>query len=364
MADVTHFHDDDVTDDQHDIVSPICLHATFDQFDDYPSSDLDQDFICGPPRFNFDHNPDPISSLNRQNQVNFVLDLFHQRVDQSQSQSHSFRVIQENYDDVLGFSLENYDNPNCDYDSGDDFCTCHHGAPLDIGSGSDDIAGDNDNPILEVESFQREWDALQLEDDDNVIENPNANNEDLEWEEVDEQVNEREILHDFFSAEIDDDASVFPVIDTGVDGFGEDNNASGWEVLSNVRNFETNLDSEDQYDDNSYTEYEMFFGPFGDNDGSSLGRPPASKAVVENLLIVVLSEEDVEKNNNTVCAVCKDEFGVGDNVTQLPCNHRYHGDCIVPWLGIRNTCPVCRYELPTDDPDYERRKAERVASDL
>ncbi|XP_076938101.1 uncharacterized protein LOC143606106 [Bidens hawaiensis] len=99
----------------------------------------------------------------------------------------------------------------------------------------------------------------------------------------------------------------------------------------------------------------MLFGQFLDTDS---GRPAASTTVVENLSSVVIKSE-----NSALCAVCKDEIAVGFMANKLPCHHVYHGECIVPWLGIRNTCPVCRYELLTDDVEYERRKAERAGSD-
>ncbi|KAI3525139.1 hypothetical protein L2E82_02435 [Cichorium intybus] len=75
--------------------------------------------------------------------------------------------------------------------------------------------------------------------------------------------------------------------------------------------------------------------------------------------IITVKKEKVRYNFG-VCAVCKDEIEVGLMAKQLPCTHRYHGDCILPWLGIRNTYPVCRNELLTDDSEYERRKAEIV----
>jgi len=45
---------------------------------------------------------------------------------------------------------------------------------------------------------------------------------------------------------------------------------------------------------------------------------------------------------NRDCAVCKDGFEVGQKTLALPCTHSFHDECILPWLEINGTCPVCR----------------------
>ncbi|CAN0897269.1 E3 ubiquitin-protein ligase CIP8 [Linum grandiflorum] len=98
--------------------------------------------------------------------------------------------------------------------------------------------------------------------------------------------------------------------------------------------------------------YEALLQNLADSEGGRKGAPPASKSAVSALPMV----EVTSKEEASVCAVCKDMIAVGEMETKLPCGHGYHGDCIVPWLGSRNSCPVCRFELPTDDAEYEEEK--------
>ena len=101
--------------------------------------------------------------------------------------------------------------------------------------------------------------------------------------------------------------------------------------------------------------FEQLLDHLTDTDGSRRGAPPASLSFVNNLPRVIVSDEH-EKHNGLACAICKDVLPVGIEVNQLPCLHVYHPSCILPWLSARNSCPLCRYELPTDDKDYEKGK--------
>ncbi|KAL2522232.1 E3 ubiquitin-protein ligase [Forsythia ovata] len=105
--------------------------------------------------------------------------------------------------------------------------------------------------------------------------------------------------------------------------------------------------------------YEALLQNLVENDnGGRRGAPPASKAAVEGLENMVIGKEEA----SFACAICKDSLNMGDMAKKLPCGHGYHGDCIVPWLGLRNSCPICRFELPTDDPEYEEERKKRVAA--
>eukprot|EP00916_Digyalum_oweni_P017755 GHVL01029266.1.p1 GENE.GHVL01029266.1~~GHVL01029266.1.p1 ORF type:complete len:256 (+),score=35.38 GHVL01029266.1:47-769(+) len=43
------------------------------------------------------------------------------------------------------------------------------------------------------------------------------------------------------------------------------------------------------------------------------------------------------------CAICTEEFQIGETVRELPCEHRFHPYCIDPWATKKNnSCPLCR----------------------
>ncbi|XP_020623263.1 E3 ubiquitin-protein ligase RNF181-like isoform X2 [Orbicella faveolata] len=86
--------------------------------------------------------------------------------------------------------------------------------------------------------------------------------------------------------------------------------------------------------------------------------PPASKEVVESLPAVPITAEHIVKGCS--CPICQAEYKIGENVKQLPCDHMFHQSCILPWLSKTNSCPLCRHELPTDDPEYEEMKNLKV----
>jgi len=91
------------------------------------------------------------------------------------------------------------------------------------------------------------------------------------------------------------------------------------------------------------------------------GTPPASKKSISHLPTILVCSEDLVDESNRECCICFEEHKIGDKVTRLSCAHIYHPHCITQWLTKHCTCPVCRYELPTDDSNYEKGRKKRMA---
>ncbi|OII76499.1 zinc C3HC4 type domain-containing protein [Cryptosporidium andersoni] len=98
------------------------------------------------------------------------------------------------------------------------------------------------------------------------------------------------------------------------------------------------------------------------NVSNHFGNPPASAEEVAKLPREVLSESNIEQTKGGgPCAICHEEYNIGDTVLRLStdvdeCPHIFHVNCLLPWLQQHNSCPVCRFELPTDDAYYEERR--------
>eukprot|EP01137_Pigoraptor_chileana_P008253 Opistho-2@54819 len=74
------------------------------------------------------------------------------------------------------------------------------------------------------------------------------------------------------------------------------------------------------------------------------GVPPASDDIIASLPTISISKDDTEQGLE--CAVCKEAFALASTATQLPnCMHKFHADCVIPWLKMHGNCPVCRKDV-------------------
>ena len=91
-------------------------------------------------------------------------------------------------------------------------------------------------------------------------------------------------------------------------------------------------------------------------ESSLHGNPPASQKAMDSLPKIEINEENINNYKDITCNICLEGFQIGNIIRVLECKHEFHERCIITWLKSRNTCPVCRHELESNDPNYERRK--------
>ncbi|KAJ3299725.1 hypothetical protein HK104_007456 [Borealophlyctis nickersoniae] len=89
------------------------------------------------------------------------------------------------------------------------------------------------------------------------------------------------------------------------------------------------------------------------------GQPPASAKSLKTRL-QTQKMTPARLANNSSCTICLDAFSLSEDATYMPCRHAFHRECIETWLGNSNTCPTCRYELETENEEYNCGVRERM----
>ncbi|MCJ1466663.1 hypothetical protein MMC07_005283 [Pseudocyphellaria aurata] len=72
------------------------------------------------------------------------------------------------------------------------------------------------------------------------------------------------------------------------------------------------------------------------------------------------TEGGTNADSGLACSVCTDDFVKGQDIRVLPCDHKFHPECIDPWLlNVSGTCPLCRVDLrPINSPtDHDLSEA-------
>ena len=63
-----------------------------------------------------------------------------------------------------------------------------------------------------------------------------------------------------------------------------------------------------------------------------------------------------------VCPICVENM-LDEECIYLPCGHFFHSGCIQRWLDVSNSCPICRYQLPSVGPKAPDRDLSIGASE-
>uniref|UniRef100_A0A8C2ML78 E3 ubiquitin-protein ligase DZIP3 n=1 Tax=Cricetulus griseus TaxID=10029 RepID=A0A8C2ML78_CRIGR len=70
---------------------------------------------------------------------------------------------------------------------------------------------------------------------------------------------------------------------------------------------------------------------------------------------------DNEEEEEEPCVICHENLSP-ENLSVLPCAHKFHSQCIRPWLMQQGTCPTCRLHvlLPEDFPGHPNGQLPKI----
>ncbi|KAI3944486.1 hypothetical protein MKW92_044970 [Papaver armeniacum] len=81
----------------------------------------------------------------------------------------------------------------------------------------------------------------------------------------------------------------------------------------------------------------------GSIEGDNVRSIPASKSFIDGMKKEEYRHNNGDGKDSSCCAVCLEWIIDGSKISNMPCSHMFHYDCLITWLHERNSCPVCRH---------------------
>ena len=107
--------------------------------------------------------------------------------------------------------------------------------------------------------------------------------------------------------------------------------------------------------DVAYTQeaYDRILTMLRDQHEGSNAPGPASAAAIEALPKIKISKEHLDDTGKADCSICMESVALGTEVTELPCQHWFHEECVRSWLKEHDTCPQCRRGITPKEGDQD-----------
>lgn len=75
-------------------------------------------------------------------------------------------------------------------------------------------------------------------------------------------------------------------------------------------------------------------------------QPEGIAAAIAPTAVAGGSTDGASNDDALGCTICTEDFEKGQDIRVLPCDHKFHPECVDPWLlNVSGTCPLCRVDL-------------------
>ena len=75
----------------------------------------------------------------------------------------------------------------------------------------------------------------------------------------------------------------------------------------------------------------------------------ASEEAINALREIPATQQHLGDTGDTNCPICIERVKLGEKITELPCKHWFHLECIKSWLAQHDTCAICRAGIEAKD---------------